>query len=99
MKIDNIVLIGMPGAGKSSVGVILAKVLGCKFIDADILIQEKRGQLLKDIIQEDGLEGFIQVENQVNASIQTNHTVIATGGSVIYGKEAMEHLSSIGIII
>lgn len=99
MRDKNIVLIGMPGAGKSSVGVILAKVLGFRFIDADILIQEREGRLLKDIIKEDGLEGFIQIENEVNSSIQTNHTVIATGGSVIYGKEAMEHLSGIGTIV
>jgi shikimate kinase len=98
-KNKNIVLIGMPGAGKSSLGVILAKVLGFRFVDADILIQEREGRLLKDIIKEDGLDGFIQIENDVNASIQTIHTVIATGGSVIYGKEAMEHLSSIGTII
>lgn len=99
MKDKNIVLIGMPGAGKSSIGVILAKVLGFRFIDADILIQERECRLLKDIIKEDGLDGFIQIENEVNASIQTIHTVIATGGSVIYGKEAMEHLSSIGTIV
>ena len=99
MKDKNIVLIGMPGAGKSSIGVVLAKVLGFRFVDADILIQEREGRLLKDIIKEDGLDGFIQIENEVNASIQTIHTVIATGGSVIYGKEAMEHLSSIGTIV
>lgn len=99
MKDKNIVLIGMPGAGKSSLGVILAKVLGFRFIDADILIQEREGRLLKDIIKEEGLDGFIQIENEVNASILTNHTVIATGGSVIYGEAAMEHLSSIGIIV
>lgn len=99
MKDKNIVLIGMPSAGKSSIGVILAKVLGFCFIDADILIQEREGRLLKDIIKEDGLDRFIQIENEVNTSIQTTHTVIATGGSVIYGKEAMEHLSSIGTIV
>lgn len=99
MDNKNIVLIGMPGAGKSSIGVILAKVLGYQFIDADLLIQDREKRLLKDIISEEGLTGFIQIENEVNASIRTNHTVIATGGSVIYGKEAMEHLSSIGFVI
>jgi shikimate kinase len=99
MKNKNIVLIGMPGAGKSSLGVILAKVLGFKFTDTDLLIQEREGRLLKDIICEEGLQGFIQIENEINASIQANNTVIATGGSVIYGKEAMEHLSSIGLVI
>lgn len=96
---DNIVLIGMPGAGKSTVGVILAKVLGYEFIDADLLIQKREDRLLKDIISEDGLERFIQIENEVNASIDTSHTVIATGGSVIYGEEAMKHLSEIGEIV
>ena len=95
----NIVLIGMPGAGKSSIGVILAKVLGFNFIDADLLIQEREKRLLKDIISDEGLDRFMQIENDVNASIQTSQTVIATGGSVIYGKEAMEHLSSIGLVV
>ncbi|MDD5934915.1 MAG: shikimate kinase [Clostridiales bacterium] len=99
MNKDNIVLIGMPGAGKSTLGVVLAKVLGYQFIDADLVIQEKENRLLKDIISQEGLEGFIQIENDVNASIETKHSVIATGGSVIYGKEAMEHLRQIGTII
>lgn len=96
---NNIVLIGMPGVGKSTIGVILAKVLGYQFVDADLLIQQQQGKLLKDIIAEVGTEGFIQVENRVNASIQAEKTIIATGGSVVYGKEAMEHLKSIGTVI
>lgn len=96
---DNIVLIGMPGVGKSTVGVILAKVLGYKFLDADLVIQEQEGKLLREIIEEVGTEGFIQVENRVNASIWCNKTIIATGGSVIYGKEAMEHLKEIGTVV
>ena len=96
---NNIVLIGMPGVGKSTVGVILAKVLGFQFLDADLLIQEQEGKLLKDIIAEVGTEGFIQVENRVNASIDCTKTIIATGGSVIYGQEAMEHLKEIGTVI
>lgn len=99
MKKDNIVLIGMPGAGKSTAGVILAKILGYTFIDSDILIQEKTGKLLKDIIAENGDSGFLKIENEVNASIDVHRCVIATGGSVIYEKEAMEHLKSIGTII
>ncbi len=95
----NIVLIGMPGAGKSTVGVILAKVIGFHFIDSDLLIQEQEQCLLKDIIERDGLEGLIAIEEQVNKSIQTEHAVIATGGSVIYGAEAMEHLRSIGTVV
>lgn len=96
---NNIILIGMPGAGKSTVGVILAKVLGYQFIDSDLLIQERENCLLKDIIERDGLEGLIAIEEQVNADIQTDHTVIATGGSVIYGAKAMEHLREIGTVV
>lgn len=99
MKKDNIVLIGMPGAGKSTIGVILAKVLGYQFVDADLLIQEKEGRLLHEIISNEGLDHFIRIENEVNQSIQVKHTVIATGGSVIYGEEAMNHLRTIGTVI
>lgn len=96
---DNIILIGMPGVGKSTVGVILAKVLGYQFLDADLVIQQQEGKLLREIIEEVGTEGFIEVENRVNASIEAKRTIIATGGSVVYGKEAMEHLSNIGIVV
>ena len=96
---ENIVLIGMPGVGKSTIGVVLAKVLGYQFIDADLVIQEKTGRLLKDIIAEDGIEEFVKIENMTNASICAKNAVIATGGSVVYGKEAMEHLSKIGTVI
>ena len=99
MDKNNIVLIGMPGVGKSTVGVVLAKVLGYQFIDADLVIQEEEGKLLHQIITEVGTEGFIEVENRVNASIQAEHAIIATGGSVVYGKEAMEHLKEIGTIV
>ena len=92
----NIVLIGMPGVGKSTIGVILAKVLGYSFLDADLLIQEQEGKLLHEIIEEKGTDGFIEVENRVNASIRADRAIIATGGSVVYGKEAMEHLKEIG---
>ena len=96
---DNIVLIGMPGVGKSTVGVILAKVLGYQFVDADLVIQQQEGKLLCEIIEEVGTEGFIEVENRVNASLNVTHSIIATGGSVVYGKEAMEHLRAIGRIV
>lgn len=96
---DNIILIGMPGVGKSTVGVILAKVLGYQFLDADLVIQQQEGKLLREIIEEVGTEGFIEVENRVNASIEAKKTIIATGGSVVYGKEAMEHLSNIGTVV
>lgn len=99
MKKNNIVLIGMPGVGKSTVGVILAKILGYQFIDSDLVIQKEEGKLLKDIIAEVGSEGFIEVENRVNAAICTEHSVIATGGSVVYGRQAMEHLKAIGTVV
>ena len=96
---ENIVLIGMPGVGKSTVGVILAKELGYQFIDADLLIQKQEKRLLREIIAQEGVDGFIQIENQVNASIETTRTVIATGGSVVYGREAMEHLKKISTVV
>lgn len=95
----NIVLIGMPGAGKSTIGVILAKVIGYSFVDSDLLIQEQEKCLLKDIITKEGLDGFIAIENQVNKDIKIENSVIATGGSVVYGTEAMEHLREIGIVV
>ena len=99
MNRDNIVLIGMPGVGKSTVGVVLAKALGYQFVDADLLIQDAEGKLLSELIEEHGTDGFIEIENRVNSQIQTHRSVIATGGSVIYGKEAMEHLKSIGTVV
>ena len=99
MRYDNIVLIGMPGVGKSTVGVVLAKNLGYSFVDSDLLIQEQEGKLLHEIIGERGLDGFNEVENRVNAKISANRSVIATGGSVVYGREAMEHLRQIGTVV
>lgn len=99
MKNNNIVLIGMPGVGKSTIGVILAKVLGYQFVDADLVIQKEEGKLLREIIAEVGTDGFIEVENRVNAGLMVEHSIIATGGSVVYGVEAMEHLKKIGTVI
>ena len=95
----NIILIGMPGAGKSTVGVVLAKVLGYQFLDSDLVIQEKEGKLLSQIIEANGDAGFIKIENDVNKCIEVDHTVIATGGSAVYGTEAMAHFKSIGTVI
>lgn len=95
----NIILTGMPGVGKSTIGVILAKELGYQFVDSDLLIQQQEKQLLKDIIAQKGVDGFLAVENQVNASIETERSVIATGGSAVYGKEAMEHFRETGTIV
>lgn len=99
LLMKNIVLIGMPSAGKSTIGVILAKVLGFQFLDSDILIQEQEQCLLKDIIARDGVDGFIAIENQVNRDLSAEKSIIATGGSIIYGTEAMEHLREIGIVV
>ena len=96
---SNIVLIGMPGVGKSTAGVVLAKVLGYEFIDADLIIQQQEGKLLREIIAEVGTDGFIEVENRVNSQIEVEKSVIATGGSVVYGKEAMQHLREIGTVV
>lgn len=99
MKSDNIVLIGMPASGKSTVGVILAKLLGYDFIDADLLIQRREGRLLSEIIRDEGLDGFLAIENDVCRCINASRAVIATGGSAVYGEEAMRHLGEIGWIV
>lgn len=96
---DNLVLIGMPGAGKSTVGVVLAKRLGYAFVDCDLVIQERCGKLLHELLEERGQEGFLALENEINASIDAKRSVIATGGSAVYGKEAMEHLRNIGTVV
>jgi shikimate kinase len=95
----NIVLIGMPAAGKSTIGVILAKVLGYNFIDTDLLIQEQEKCLLKDIIWNKGLDGFLAIENQVNCDLVTTNSVISTGGSIVYSEPAMKHLREIGTVV
>ncbi len=99
MEKNNIVLIGMPGVGKSTIGVILAKVLGYKFIDTDLIIQEKEQKLLSEIIAESGVEGFIKIEDRINSELRADKSIIATGGSVIYGENAMNNLKNIGKIV
>ena len=95
----NIILIGMPGCGKSTVGVVLAKALGMDFIDSDLVIQKKTGVKLSQLIDEHGDEGFRAIENCINAELEADNSIIATGGSVIYGEDAMRHLKQIGTII
>lgn len=95
----NIILIGMPGVGKSTVGVVLAKKAGYAFLDSDLLIQSRRGKLLHELISEEGAEGFWKTEEAVNLSIETDRTVIATGGSAIYGAEAMDHFKKLGTVV
>lgn len=95
----NIILIGMPGAGKSTVGVVLAKKRGYRFLDSDLLIQERYDALLQELITRYGTDGFRKIEEEVNASICARRTVIATGGSVVYGPAAMKHLKEIGKVV
>ena len=95
----NIIFIGMPASGKSTVGVVVAKRLGYDFIDTDLLIQKQEGRLLKDIIADVGNEGFLEIENQVNRELVSENAVIAPGGSVVYCEEAMLHFKEIGTII
>ena len=99
MTKDNITLIGMPGAGKSTIGIVLAKVLGYDFIDSDLLIQKEEGKLLWEMMRDCGNDGFNKIEEKVNSQIQTSHSVIATGGSFIYGSKAMEHLRDISTVV
>ncbi|MGN0376965.1 MAG: shikimate kinase [Suilimivivens sp.] len=96
---SNVILIGMPGAGKSTVGVVLAKKLGYSFTDSDLVIQQKTGKLLHQLIEEKGEAGFLMLENEINASLELTRHVIATGGSAVYGKAAMEHLGKTGSVV
>lgn len=95
----NIVLIGMPGVGKSTVGVILAKIMGLRFIDSDLSIQEREGRLLKDIIAEDGVNRFIEIEGEVLSNLNAERSVIATGGSAVYSGAAMETLKETATVV
>ncbi len=96
---DNIVLIGMPGAGKSTVGVLLAKRLGYRFVDTDLLIQEKENRRLFEILRDCGNEYFAAAENKIVASLKAEKSVIATGGSVVFGADAMDNLRSLGKVV
>lgn len=95
----NIILIGMPGAGKSTLGIVLAKILNKDFVDADLVIQNQTDKTLQKIIDALGPEGFIQVENQVLSNLKADNAVIATGGSAVYSDEAMRHLGETGRIV
>lgn len=96
---DNIVLIGMPGAGKSTLGVLIAKALNYRFVDTDLTIQENTGELLCETIERIGTESFLELENEILRKIDCKRTVIATGGSAVYGEEAMRHLHAIGTVV
>ena len=96
---NNIILIGMPGCGKSTVGVVLAKAANLDFIDSDLVIQKQMGCKLSQIIDEHGDNGFRAIENRINAELAADNSVIATGGSVVYGEDAMHHLKDIGTMV
>ncbi len=95
----NIVLIGMPGCGKSTVGVLLAKSLLMEFVDTDLVIQNRHGKSLCDLIKEHGLDGFKQIEHACLSSLGGDNRVIATGGSAVYGKDAMQALGQNGTVV
>lgn len=94
-----IILIGLPGAGKSTIGVILAKSLGMNFIDTDIVMQERTGRLLQELIDDEGIDAFLAIEEDTALSLDADNTVIATGGSVVLSDRAMKHLKSKSNII
>lgn len=96
---SNIVLIGMPGAGKSTIGVLLAKAKGYKFCDTDILIQDRTGELLYETINRDGIDAFLSLEEEVLSNVDGDRIIFATGGSAVYGEKAMAHLKSIGTVV
>lgn len=95
----NIVLIGMSGAGKSTLGVLLAKALGMDYVDTDIVIQQHEGRLLQDIIDHDGIEYFLKVEEKIVSELKLRNCIISTGGSVVYSEKAMNVLKQGGQII
>lgn len=96
---SNVVLIGMPGCGKSTCGVIVAKMLLKNFFDTDLLIQNIEGISLQDIIDTKGIEYFEKAEEEAILNLDIKGTVIATGGSVVYSDKAMEHLKSLGTVV
>ncbi|MBE6463881.1 MAG: shikimate kinase [Eggerthellaceae bacterium] len=96
---QNIILIGMPGAGKSTLGIVLAKIMNKSFIDADLIIQNQCDKTLQKIIDSLGPDGFIEVENQILSEITAENTIIATGGSAVYSEAAMNHLKTIGTVV
>ncbi len=99
IKQSNLILIGMPAVGKSTVGVLLAKHLGCDFIDTDLLIQKKHGRLLQQLIREQGMERFLDLEAQTILGLEGTGQVIATGGSVVYRPRSMRHLQAMGTVV
>lgn len=98
-KKTNIVLIGMPGSGKSTVGVLVAKALGMSFVDTDLELMRRTGRKLQEMLDEDGLESFLDEEETTILALDVSHTVIATGGSVVLEPEAVKCLQENGILV
>ncbi len=96
---DNIILIGMPGSGKSTVGVVLAKALGLRFVDVDLLIQEREGALLQELIDGRGVERFLDLERDAIRSLDCRNTVIAPGGSCVCREESIAHMRRLGTVV
>ena len=96
---QNIILTGMPGAGKSTTGVILAKTLRMNFVDTDLVVQERAGRRLQEIIDAEGTTGFLAAEEEAVLSLRVKNAVIATGGSVVLSGRAMEHLKEDGVVV
>lgn len=95
----NIILVGMPGAGKSTIGVLLAKKIAFDFIDSDISIQHKTGETLQETMDRDGYLRLREIEEEVLCEMDVDNAVISTGGSAVYGEKAMEHLKNDGIVV
>ena len=95
----NVVLIGMPGCGKSTVGVLLAKALGMSFVDTDVVLQARERRKLQTIINKIGIDAFLLREEEAILGLDCDRTVVATGGSVVYGRRAMEHLHAHGVVV
>lgn len=95
----NLILTGMPACGKSTLGVVLAKTLGMKFVDTDLLIQEVESCKLQEIIDERGMQEFLRIEEKVLSEIEAENSIISTGGSAVYSDKAMKHLGSIGDVV
>lgn len=95
----NLILTGMPACGKSTLGVVLAKTLGMKFVDTDLLIQEVQNCKLQEIIDERGMQEFLRIEEKVLSEIEAENSIISTGGSAVYSDKAMKHLGSIGDVV
>ena len=96
---NNVILIGMPASGKSTAGILLAKKIGYGYIDTDLIIQNEENALLWEILSREGAEGFIRIEERVNAAVSAQRCVISTGGSAVYGERAMAHLKTLGRVV